>query len=105
MLDPAFLWCASQDEARKSFPRSLVTKNPQFFYGNDWIDLDDLGAWLGQQEDLCGGGRRRDGMCTGAFCSASEDLGHLGAVLGWNRTFRVFIFIDNSVPRFFFVIE
>ncbi|KAJ6555253.1 hypothetical protein B0H10DRAFT_2201689 [Mycena sp. CBHHK59/15] len=38
-----------QDE---SFPRSFRTKNPQFFSGNDWIDLDDLKAWLGQQEDL-----------------------------------------------------
>ncbi|KAJ6601462.1 hypothetical protein B0H10DRAFT_2196234 [Mycena sp. CBHHK59/15] len=38
-----------QDEARKAFTR---TKNPQFFSGNDWIDLDDLKAWLGQQEDL-----------------------------------------------------
>ncbi|KAJ6531691.1 hypothetical protein B0H10DRAFT_2150184 [Mycena sp. CBHHK59/15] len=27
-------------------------KNPQLFSGNDWIDLDDLKAWLGQQEDL-----------------------------------------------------
>ncbi|KAJ6608330.1 hypothetical protein B0H10DRAFT_2439089 [Mycena sp. CBHHK59/15] len=38
-----------QDE---SFPRSFRTKNPQFFSGNDWINLDDLKAWLGQQEDL-----------------------------------------------------
>ncbi|KAJ7885537.1 hypothetical protein B0H14DRAFT_2699217, partial [Mycena olivaceomarginata] len=38
-----------QDE---SFPRSFRTKNPQFFSWNDWIDLDDLKAWLGQQEDL-----------------------------------------------------
>ncbi|KAJ6595992.1 hypothetical protein B0H10DRAFT_2441980, partial [Mycena sp. CBHHK59/15] len=38
-----------QDE---SFPRSFRMKNPQLFSGNDWIDLDDLKAWLGQQEDL-----------------------------------------------------
>ncbi|KAJ7201867.1 hypothetical protein GGX14DRAFT_571125 [Mycena pura] len=38
-----------QDEARIAFTRM---KNPQFFSGNDWIDLDDLKAWLGQQEDL-----------------------------------------------------
>ncbi|KAJ6566257.1 hypothetical protein B0H19DRAFT_1137246 [Mycena capillaripes] len=38
---PAAVSLRFQDE---SFPRSFRTKNPQFFSGNDWIDLDDFKA-------------------------------------------------------------